>query len=304
MNLQVLFCLIAVLGSVFGQQSGCKGPVFKVNGVNQIREVLKTNLNSAASLSYDSSTNTLFFSYRSDKNVYSVLFGKFNLNNNEFETISGVEYQQIQLSNTLSSNSFISIEYIHGETAVDAKTNNVYIQSTGGFYRYNKNTNRPELCSAKDSNIASYAYMLFVKSDIIYYATDPNFYLFIMENGVASKFKDLETNQVRELVIDDYDNIYIANDTGLYRQKIGSQKAVYYKESKGLVDGLVINQVGDVYAYAGSSGVYAISRNTNVMEKILDDTVLGLTFDGGYNMVYSDKTNLFILKPNNDPNCV
>lgn len=283
-RLQVLFCLVTVLATSLGQEDICKGPIYRVNGVKYVREILK-DVKSAEYLSFDAATNTLYFGYQTEESAYNTVFAKIDLNSNEFESLSG-------------------FQYVSG-TAVDAKTNNLFVQASGGFYKYDKNTKKPELHFAEDYNIASYSFMLFAKSDIVYFTTDTKWIVYKIENGVASKFEHLENTEVKKLVIDDHDNMYYSNDTGLYRQKIGSQDAVYYQDTELLaVDGLVINAVGDVYAYVGLSGIYAVSRNTDVVEKILDDTARGLAFDGGYNIIYSDYTNLYSLKPNNNPNCV
>lgn len=98
--------------------------------------------------------------------------------------------------------------------------------------------------------------------------------------------------------------MFFTNDTGLYRQKIGSHDAVYYKDSKDIsFNDFAVNKAGDVYVGSIFSGIYSLSKNTDEMERVLNVTTLGLTFDGDDNIIYSDFDKVYRLRPTNDTNC-
>lgn len=207
-----------------------------------------------------------------------------NLDTNELETINGLIYV--------------------GAVSVDKTTNKIYIETSNSIYKYDKINNKGELYVVKKDIKLYITNMLFVKDDVIYLWAVLPWAVYKIFNGEKSKFEELQTGEVQYLVIDDNDNMFFINGTGLYRQKVGSQEAVYYKDSLGLpYDGITINNAGNIYAFAGSSGIYAVNKNANDIVKVFDVTAHGMTFDGDDNMVYADSRELYRLKPNNDSNC-
>lgn len=285
MNLQVLCGLVVFLDAAFGKPSGgCQGPVFKVNGVNYTRELLKKNIEYPESLNYDRSTNSLYMTHHDDAFLYTVLAARMNLDTNDLETIGGVKGVWL--------------------VRVDAKTNKVYIQGEDGIYKYDKDTNKSELYVANNYNTAFITHLAFVKDDIVYFWAIPPWTMYKVVNGEISKVKELETITATSLFIDDYDNMFFQNMSGIFRQKIGSQEAVYYKDSQGVsFYNFAANKAGDVYFHT-IAGIYTLSKDTNEMVEVLNVTANGFTFDGDDNIIYSETEKLYRLKPINDSNCV
>lgn len=283
MNLQVLLVLVFLAAAFAEHNDDCS--VLKINGTNYDREILKQNIKFPVSLSYDRSTNSLFMQYEDEDVINARIGARINLTTNELEIINGVEKVRT--------------------VSVDSKTNNVYIEAGRSFYKYDKNNNKAELYVALNRSIALFTQMLFVKDDIVYFTAYPPGIVCKIVNGEVFRVKDLETAAASHLVIDDNDNMFFFNDTGLYRQKVGSQDAIYYELSKFLPhDGITINNAGDVYAFTGFTGIYYVSKDTDTMERVLNMITHGLTFDSDDNIIYSDHRKLYRFKPNNDPNCV
>lgn len=282
---EVLFGLVVFLAAAFGEtKEDCQGPVFKINGVNYVQELLK-NIKYPESLSYDRSTNSLFMRHTDQADLFTVYGARMNLDNYHLETINGVENV--------------------GSVSVDAKTNNVYIKTSEGIYKYNKDLNRGESYVTTNFTLGRITRILFVKDDIVYFFVTPAWAVYTVANGEISIFKDLETTKPKSLFIDDSDNMFYTNNTGIYRQKLGSQEAVYYKNSKDLsFNGFASNKAGDVYFGSVSSGIFALSKTSNEMEKVLNVTALGFTFDGDDNIIYADFDKVYRLRASNGTECV
>lgn len=284
MSREVLFGLVVFLAAAFGEpREDCQGPVFKINGVNYVQELLK-DIKYPESLSYDRSTNSLFMIKPDDRDLFTAYGARMNLDNYHLEIINGVENV--------------------GSVSVDAKTNNVYIKTSEGIYKYNKDLNRGESYVTTNFTLGRITRILFVKDDIVYFCVTPGWGVYTVANGEISIFKDLETTKPKSLFIDDSDNMFYTNNTGLYRQKLGSQEAVYYKDSKDLTfNGFASNKAGDVYFGSVSSGIFALSKNSNEIEKVLNVTALGFTFDGDDNIIYGDFDKVYRLRASNDTKC-
>lgn len=270
------------MAAAFGEPSdgGCQGPVFKLNGVTYVRELLKKDIDSPQILSYERSTNSIFLEYYHSA-TFTKIGARINLDTNKFDIINRGQFV--------------------GAVAVDAKTNKVYFEAGEGIYKYDANNNRAELYIDTFYLMRSFSKMLLVKEDVVYISTFPSWTAYKIGDGVKSKLEDLKNTTVKNLFIDDNENMFFTNDTGLYRQKVGSQEVVYYKKSEGLpFYGVTMSNAGDIYAFASDFGIYAVSKNTNEMSRVLDVTARGLTFDGAGNMIYADYKDLYRLKPSYD----
>lgn len=285
MNLQVLFVLAICLTTAFGEDPGvCQGPVVRVNGVKYVRELLKNDIQTPKYLGYDRSTNSLFFKHFDTDVARSYIGARLNLDTNELVTIDEVKYV--------------------GTVAVDVKTNEVYLSIGREIYKYNKNNNKVEFVDFFKSRKASFAKIVFAKDDVVYVSAVPYSKVYKVVDYDNSKFKELESTRATNLVIDDSNNIFFTNNTGLYRKNVGSQETVYYKDTNDFTfSGLTINNAGDIYAFSASSGIYAVSKDTNEIIKVCNVNARGLTFDADDNMIYSESEEIYRLKRNNDPYC-
>lgn len=274
--------LLLIISSFIVVQAGvvqedCDGVV--IDGIYYEREVLKSNLDKPYLLAGDVQSNTIYFSYSTDPKDESFKSAKINVNTKEFEDIKGV------------TNGFAQ--------AVDPKTHDVFIGGSDGIYKYDSKTNKAEFYGAKDANIWS----LFAK-DIVYYSEFPAQFLYTLSNGQSMRFKDLEETKVDSFVIDNDDDMFFTNATGLYSQKKGTKNAVLYKEFIDTgVRGLTVDYFGRVYT-CFKDGVYTVRKTTKDLEKLFEiDNGYGVAFDSDNNIIYADSTSLVRLKVNKEKNC-
>lgn len=230
-------------------------------------------------ISVDRATNTLYFSYTTNKYDDTFKTAKININTKEFSDINGVP------------NGFAQ--------SVDPKTSDVYVGGSEGIYKYNRNTNKAEFFIANEVDI----WLLYYK-DALYFSEYPSQFLFTVVDGNVTRYKDLEDTKVDNFVIDDDDNIFFTNYSGLYSQKKGTKDAVYYEDSTDVsIRGLTTDGKGNVYACV-QSGIYAVNKEKHVLEKIYTiDDAFGVAFDDSDNLIYADAKSLVRLKKSNDQDC-
>ncbi|MDZ7606582.1 MAG: two-component regulator propeller domain-containing protein [Cyclobacteriaceae bacterium] len=75
---------------------------------------------------------------------------------------------------------------------------------------------------------------LFAGADGKIYGGSANGIFIIAQDGNIEKINKLQHHEINDLVIDDYKNIWIASEQGLYRYELESQKLDSLTESKGL----------------------------------------------------------------------
>lgn len=272
----ILSIILAAYAGVIKED--CDG--IKINNIYHDLEVLHENLDRPYLLTVDHSTNIVYFSHsvlENEENEFKT--ARINLNTKEFKNIKGV------------NNGFAQ--------TVDQKTHEIYIGGSDGIYKYDYGTDKAEFIGQKDVDI----WNLYFK-DVLYFSVYPSQFLYIFENGQASRFKDLEDTKVDSFVIDQNNTMFFTNATGLYSQQKGTKDTVLYEEFKVVgVRGMTTDINGNVYVCL-RNGVYAVNKEIVGLEKVLDiDDAFGVAFDNDNNIVYGDASRLVRLKPNKSKSC-
>ncbi|CAG4960789.1 unnamed protein product [Parnassius apollo] len=272
-----LSCIVVIHGAAISDEK-CDG--ITIDGVYYDKEVLKTDLDRPYSLVVDFGTNVLYFSY----NLYHTddIFktAKINLDTKDFAKLDGVE------------NGF-------GQT-VDQTNHVLYIGTSKGIYKYNNTDNTAKLYAAHDTDIGDVYF-----KDELYYSEFPSLFVYTVKDGQTERFKDLEETQVTHFAIDDEEDMFYVNSTGLYSQKKNTKDSVLYKEmnyGEGF-RGITTDVNGKVYI-CFSDGIYKVNKHTTTVEKMVDvDDAFGAAFDGNNNIVYANSTSLIYLKASENKNC-
>lgn len=243
------------------------------------KEVLKTELDRPYLLVVDRNSNVLYFSYSAVDAEDLFYSAKIDLNDNDLKNITSVP------------NGFA--------TTIDSTNNLIYIGGSDGIYKYDPKKDTSERYAAYDTNIWS----LYYKNDL-YYAEFPSQFLYVVKNGESIRVKDLENTKVDMFVIDEEDNIFYSNNSGIYSQKRGTKDAELYKEFGVLsARGLTTDKNGLVYACM-DDGVYVVNKVAKRFDKTVDlEDAFGVAFDGDNNLVYSDANGVYRLKPNEKLYC-
>ncbi|KOB69904.1 Ommochrome-binding protein [Operophtera brumata] len=265
-SILLLSSVLAVYAAVIKED--CDG--VKINDIYHDLEVLHEGLDRPYLLTVDHSTNILYFSYSIEEDEFKT--ARINLNTKEFKNIKGV------------NNGFAQ--------TVDQKTHDIYIGGSDGIYKYDYGQDNAVFFEANDTNI----WYLYFK-DVLYFSAYPSQFLYTIENGQTSRFKDLEDTKVDNFVIDNNNTMFYTNATGLYSQEKGTKNAVLFKEFPETgVRGLTTD-VNDKVHVCLRDGIYAVNKEKIVLDKVLDvDDAFGLSFDNDNNLVYADaKRNLFFM---------
>ncbi|XP_075983994.1 ommochrome-binding protein-like [Anticarsia gemmatalis] len=270
----ILSGLITIQAGVIKEETECTG--IKINGKYYESEVLK-ELDRPYLLAVDYSTNNVYFSYNAQSEDDQFKSARLNLNTKDFANIDNVQ------------NGFAQ--------TVDQETHEIYIGGGDGIYKYDYGTNKAELFGERGTDI----WTIYFK-DVLYYSVFPTQFLYTLVDGESRRFADLEDTKVEHFVIDNEDNIFFTNATGLYSQKKGTKNSILYQE-KPVLRALTTDINGNVYVCL-QDGIYAVNKATTSLEKIYAiDDAFGLAFDNDNNIVYSDATKLVRLKMNRHKKC-
>lgn len=268
MELLILFCL-AVLQVDANQR--CSGPI--INEIYHTDELLKSDLDSPYSLSYDISTNSVYFSH-------FVHVSKINLDTKEF--------------------TYIDRPQGGFSVSVDPYSSDVYIGGDFGVYKYTKITNKSEIFGANGTNVR-----IVYSKRIIYFTDIATDFLYTIVDGVVSRFEDLKHTTVKQFVIDNDDWMFYSNSSGLFRQKKGTYDAVHYIGTEYMRNGrLNVDNAGIVHAVF-TSGIYTVHKQYDYVRKIAEiRSCNGLAFDAANNIIYCDWSSVHRLMPSDEEGCV
>ncbi|XP_011559914.2 ommochrome-binding protein [Plutella xylostella] len=265
-----------LLSCLLLSQAGAK-PVDEnkeVNDCNYTAELLKEKLDRPYLLSTDYNTNTIYFSYtvpsKTDEGVENFTSAYIHLNTKDYGTINNVQDGFAQ--------------------SVDQKTGDVYIGGSDGIYKYDHNTKNAELLGAKDTDI----WMIYFK-EVLYYSVFPSQFLYTLVDGTSTRFSDLEDTKVDHMVIDNENDIFFTNETGLFSQKKGTKNAVFFANNIS-VRALTTDMNGKPYICL-NNGVYSINKKEIKLDLVFETVdAFGLTFDSENNFVCSDDTSIYRIK--------
>ncbi|CAH0722742.1 unnamed protein product, partial [Brenthis ino] len=99
-----------------------------------------------------------------------------------------------------------------------------------------------------------------------------------------------------KFAIDGDNDIFITNETGLYRIKNGTDHRIFYEGPK-LFRAIEINNKGRAY-FTGQNGIFIANKESNTLEKIAHiKNIFGLAFDNDNNIIYSNPSEIIKLVP-------
>lgn len=257
----------------------CSGVKITNSPVLHEREVLKTELDRPYMFAIDHSSNILYFSYNLVEQEDVFTTASIDLKDKEFNNITSVP------------NGFAQ--------AVDSTNNEIYIGNNNGIYKYDPKKDTAELYAANNTNI----WFLYFH-DNLYYAEFSSQFLYVVQNDEVVRVKDLEDTKVDMFIIDKDDHIFFTNYTGMYGQKKGTKDAELYMQFDDFTArGLTTDKNGIVYACM-IDGVYVVNKDAKRFDKILEiNDAYGIAFDRNNNLVYSDASGVYLLKPNENLTC-
>ncbi|CAK1546133.1 unnamed protein product [Leptosia nina] len=245
--------------------NNCSGVILR--NVNHEKEVLKADVGSPYQLAMDYDTNTLFFSYSTeDENVFRSAF--INLKTNEFANIPGV------------SGGFAN--------AVDSRKHIVYIGGRDGIYKFDYDTK-----TARHQYTTDNIWQLFYK-DRLYYSRYPDEKAFVFTDGDFKLVPELADTRAMLLSVDNYENIYFSNSSGLFVHKKGNGEVINIGEFG--VNGFTTDFNGNVY-FSTPNAIYNIDVNEKKVKRVAAvDSIYGVAIESDGGIIYASHDSVIRLK--------
>ncbi|XP_050343504.1 ommochrome-binding protein-like [Nymphalis io] len=268
--MKILVLLVVFTHSVTARfiDEKCDGVI--VHNINHIKEVLKENIDSPYQLAIDYDTNMLFFSYSGYENISKFFSAYINLKTNEFQIIDGI------------NGGFAN--------AVDDRSNTVYLGGNDGIYKFDFETKRAHHIDGTTHNI----WQIFFKKDL-YYTNYPQEQVYVYKDGHSQSLPELFETHAMLVAIDNNDNIYFSNSTGLYVHK----KAKNYVSFLGdyNLNGITSDITGNLY-FSTPDGIYFIDDKSKRIEKLATiENIYGMAVESDGNIIYASQDKLVRLKP-------
>ncbi|XP_045780199.1 ommochrome-binding protein-like isoform X1 [Maniola jurtina] len=267
--------LVVVLLSYYAEArtptENCIGATV-IHNIKYEHEILK-KLRIPYQLAMDYNTNTLFFSYSKDNKDIIYESAYINLKTNEFGTIHGI------------ATGFAN--------AVDEHGNVVYLGASDGIYQFNYETKVATRLNGTDDTI----WQLFFKKDL-YYTKFPEEEIYIFKNNQSHRVPELIDTNGRFVAVDNSDNIYFSNTTGLFiHKKITDNTSFvgnYYD-----VNGFTYDINGALF-FSTPQAIYYINDSIQEVEKIASfDSLYGIAIEADGTIIYALEDSLVRLKPTN-----
>ncbi|XP_023948988.2 ommochrome-binding protein [Bicyclus anynana] len=267
MKLIILLALFAYAGARIPIEN-CDGIV--VHNIKHEPQILKSNISSPYQLAIDFNTNTLFFSYSSSDPDKSFESAYFNLKTNEFGIITGIQ------------GGFAN--------AVDEHRNIVYLGGQDGIYQFDYETKAAKRLKVTDHNI----WQLFFKKDL-YYSSYPDEHVYVVKNDQPHRVPELIDTKGMLVAIDNLDNIYFSNSSGLFVHKKIKNYISYVGDYN--VNGITYDLNGKLF-FSTPDGLYYIDDNTKQVEKLTSiENVYGIAIEADGSIIYASEDNLIRLRP-------
>ncbi|XP_039749549.1 ommochrome-binding protein-like [Pararge aegeria] len=246
----------------------CDGIV--VHNIKHEQQVLKNDIKSPYQLALDYNTNTLFFSYSSSDPEKSFESAYINLKTNEFKIITGI------------NGGFAN--------AVDEKQNIVYLGGRDGIYQFDYETKVATHIDGTDHNI----WQLFYKKDL-YYSKYPEEHVYIFKDHQSHRVPELIDTQGMLVAVDNFDNIYFSNSSGLFVHKKIKNYISYVGDYN--INGFTCDVNGKIF-FSTPDGLFYIDDSTKKVEKLTSiETVYGVAIEADGSIIYASEDSLIRLKP-------
>ncbi|XP_013194139.1 ommochrome-binding protein-like [Amyelois transitella] len=167
--------------------------------------------------------------------------------------------------------------------AVNDTSGEVYFGGSHGVYKYNSFLKSLKILAVNNLDI----WWLHVKNQMLYFIRFPSLQAFCYHNRTLKPVERLLSLSVQQFIVDDHDNIFFINSTGLYGVKNDSKTIISLKNDVKFI-GMAIDNKGDVFASA-EDGIYIVNRIITKVKRVVNiPGVLGLTFDKNNYLIYSD----------------
>ncbi|XP_047528913.1 ommochrome-binding protein-like [Vanessa atalanta] len=268
MKLLVLLVVLAYSATARIIDENCDGII--VHNINHIKEVLKENIDSPYQLAIDYDTNMLFFSYSSYDNVSKFISAYINLKTNEFQIING-----------------INGGFANG---VDGRSNTVYIGGNDGIYKFDFESKRAQHIDGTTHNI----WQMFFKNDL-YYTNYPQENVYVYKDGESERVPELLETKAMLVAIDNNDNIYYSNSSGLFVHKKAKNYVSYLGDYN--LNGITSDISGNLF-FSTPDGIYSIDDKSKRIEKLATITnIYGVAVESDGNIIYASQDSIVRLKP-------
>ncbi|XP_069360549.1 ommochrome-binding protein-like [Maniola hyperantus] len=250
-------------------RENCNGTV--VRNIIHEKQVLKSEdyMRTPYQLAIDYNTNTLFFSFSNYQNL-TFESSYINLKTNEFKIIQGPRQ------------GFAN--------AVDEQSKVVYLGGMDGIYTFDYKTKVATHLDGTDHHV----WELFYKKDLYYTSFEKNVYIF--KNHNYHRVPELAGTKARLVAIDNFDNIYFSNTSGLFVHE-KAKGFIYFVGNHNDINGFTRNINGELF-FSTNEGIYYINDKTKKVEKLISiDDLYGVAIEADGSIIYSAEDSLFRLKP-------
>ncbi|CAK1587305.1 unnamed protein product [Parnassius mnemosyne] len=234
-----------------------------------LRETLVSLSHSPNQLAVNKLTNTVYFSYDSGQGEY--IPAAVQIDTKKVTILKGVK-DAFAVTN-------------------DPINNEMYFGGSNGIYKYNPALQSLKRLTLKNLDI----WWLFFKR-LIYFIRFPSLNVYYYHNRSVKPLIPLKNVTVNQFVLDNDENIFFINGTGLYGIKNGKSDIILLRDNPRFL-GMAANNKGHVYL-CSENEIFVISKMIQKVKKIVNiQGVLGMTFDKDNNMIYSDSHEIVRLLP-------
>ncbi|CAH0725206.1 unnamed protein product, partial [Brenthis ino] len=246
----------------------CNGVV--VHNINHQQEILKDDVTSPYQLAIDYDTNNLFFSYSTGEIKTLFESAYINLKTNEFQIIEGI------------NGGFAN--------AVDNKANVVYLGGNDGIYKFDYNTKIATHIDGTSHNI----WQMFFKNEL-YYSTYPEEHVYVYKDNHSQRVSQLVDTRGMLVALDNDDNIYFSNSTGLFIYKKVKDYTFYLGDYN--LNAITSDINGNLF-FSTPSGIYSIDSDSKKIENLASiENIYGVAVESDGNIIYASDRSVIRLKP-------
>lgn len=234
-----------------------------------IKEILAKITHCPNQITFDRTTNSLYFSLDTGDNTYIPTF--FRMDNKKMGILKGIK------------DAFT--------VASDYENFNIYFGGNHGIYKYNTMFKILKRLLIPHLDI----WWLFVKKNI-YFIQFPSLKAYQYSEKVIEEVPELENKTVHQFVLDYKDNFIFVNSSGLYSVKKGGYNAKLLKSGRTFLSVAVDNN--NIVHVCGDDAIFVVSRiKQKVMRIITIPGVTGIAFDKSNNIIYCDAQEIARLIP-------
>ncbi|KAJ8715308.1 hypothetical protein PYW08_005289 [Mythimna loreyi] len=234
-----------------------------------VKETLSTVAHSPNQLSVDKTTNTLYFSFDFGQGEYVPAI--MHIESRNLSVLKGVK-DAFAIAN-------------------DPKTGEMYFGGSHGIYKYTPITKSLQRLNIPNLDI----WWLYIKKNI-YFIKFPSLNAYYYANRTVRAVPELKGDIVHQFVLDKEDNIFFINGTGLFGIKHGNNKPILLRDHPRFL-GIATDNNGYVHV-CSEDGIFVVTKMVQKVKKVINvQGVLGLTFDKGNHIIYSDSHEIVRLVP-------